>query len=219
MKSLYVLTALAAFNLMAAQKTTQLKDFKGVTFGSDMKVTLVKSTENKLVTQGGGDDEDDDEPTIKNEGTMLVLNGDDNNVTLYYKGALESIIVGPDSKLSSDDEIKAKEFKLIAGEDAVVSLNLNVEKLSTVVSADAVVTLTGKAKDHSATLSEDAVFKGTELLTENTSITLSPDADANITAKGLVNAFVGEDGSLKIHGNPKKVTQSKGEDASIVVVN
>lgn len=218
MKSLYVLTALAAFNLMAAQKTTQLKDFKSVTFGSDMKVKLVKSTENKLV-QSGGDDEDDEEIIIENEGGALVLNGDDNNVTLYYKSALESIIVGSDSQLSGDDEIKAKEFKLIAAEDAVVKLNLNVEKLSTVVSADAVVTLTGKANHHKAALSEDAVFKGTDFLTENTSITLSPDADANITAKGLVNAFVGADGSLKIHGNPKKVNQSKGDDASIVVVN
>lgn len=218
MKSIYVLTALAAFNLLAAQKTTQLNDFKSVTFGSDMKVTLVKSTENKLVTQGGGYDEDD-ELHIENEAGALVLNGDDNNVTLYYKGALESIIVGSDSQLSGDDEIKAKEFKLVASEDAIVRLNLNVEKLSTVVSADAVVTLTGKAKDHNAALSEDAVFKGTDFLTENTSITLSPDADANITAKGLVNAFVGADGSLKIHGNPKKVNQSKGDDASIVVVN
>jgi len=218
MKSLYVLTALAAFNLVAAQKTTQLKDFKSLTIGEDMKVKLVKSTENKLVSQGGGDD-DDDEIKIVNEAGALVLNGDDNDVTLYYKDALVSVIVGSDSQLNGDDEIKTKEFKLVASEDAIVRLNLNVDKLATVVSADAVVTLTGKAKDHNATLSEDAVLKGTDFLTENTSITLSPDAAANINAKGVVNAFVGEDGSLKIHGNPKKINQSKGDDASIVVVN
>ncbi|KGO85804.1 hypothetical protein Q765_14355 [Flavobacterium rivuli WB 3.3-2 = DSM 21788] len=216
MKSLYLLTALAAFNLVAAQKTINLESFKSLTTGEDMKVKLVKSNENKLVVANNDEDE---EVTVENVGGLLILRGDDSNVTLYYKDNLEAIIAGEDSVISGNDEIKANEFKLVAGADAIVHLNLNVQKLFTVASDDAVVTLTGKATDHNAVLKDDAVLKGTDLLTVNTVIKLSADAVATITTKGTVNAEAGEDASLKIFGNPKTVNKSTGEDGSIVVVN
>ena len=217
MKSLYVLTALAAFNLVAAQKTTELKEFKSLTIGEDMKVKLVKSNSNKIVFNDGGED-DDDALQIQNVNGMLVIGGEDNEFTLYYKDAIEMIVVGSDSDVYGSDEIKTKEFKLVAAEDAVVHLNLNVQKLSTVADADAVVDLTGTATDHNAVLSEDAVLKGINLTTKNTNIQLAPDAAASITANGVVDAVVEEDGSLKIYGNPKTVNKTRGEDASIVVV-
>jgi len=57
MKSLHVLTALAAFNFVSAQKTISLDNFKGIDIGEDMKVILVKSNENKLVTTNDDNDE------------------------------------------------------------------------------------------------------------------------------------------------------------------
>jgi len=216
MKSLYLLTALAAFSYVAAQQTRNLESFKSLTVGQDMKVKLVKAKENKLIIANRDEDED---VTIENVGGLLIINGDDSDVTLFYKDNIEAIIVGEDTILSGNDEIKAKEFKLVAGADAIVHLNLNVEKLFTVAADDAVVTLTGKATDHNATLKDDAVLKSTDLLTVNTSIKLSADAVASITVKGIVDADAGEDASLKIFGNPKTVNKSTGEDGSIVVVN
>jgi len=214
MKSLYLLTALASFNLVAAQKTISLEEFKGINIGEDMKVTLVKSTDNKLITTNG----DDDEVKVSNENGILLLNGDDSEVTLYYKGNLETIIVGEDATLSGNDEIKTKELKLVIGDDAVVHLNVNVQKLITVAKDDAVLTLNGKATDHIADIKDDAVLKGTDLVTVNTTIKLSADAAAGITVTNTVNAVAGADSSLKISGNPKKVIKSVGDDASVVMV-
>ena len=213
MKSLYIIAALAAFNFAEAQTTMSLKEFKGITVGENMKVKLVKSTDDKLVTTN-----ESDEAKISYENGLLILKGYDSEATLYYKGNLETIIVGEDAILSGDDEITTKELKLIVGDDTVVQLYVNVQKLSTVAKDDAVLTLSGKATDHDAVFKDDAVFKGTNLLTATTTIKLFADAAASITAKDAVTAAVGNDGSLKIHGNPKNVVQSKGDDASIVVV-
>lgn len=216
MKSLYLLAALAAFNLVSAQKTISLQEFKGIDIGEDIKLTLVKSKENKLVTVNSNDEDDDLKAEIENG--ILSLNGYDSDVTLYYTGNLETIIVGEDAKLSGTDEIKTKELKLVIGDDAVVDLTINVQKLSAVVKDDAVLTLTGKAEDHVADVKDDAVFKGTGLQTVNTTINLSADAAAGITVTGNLVAVAGSDSSLKISGNPKKVTKTVGDDASVVMV-
>jgi hypothetical protein len=215
MKSLYVLTALAAFNFVSAQKTISLDNFKGIDIGEDMKVILVKSNENKLVTTNEGEDE----VKVSNHNGLLVLNGYDSEVTLYYKGILETIIVDEDATLSGNDEIKTKELKLVVGDDAVVDLNVNVQQLATVIKDDAVLTLNGKAANHSADVKDDAVLKGANLMTVNTTINLSADAVASITVSGMVSAVAGSDSSLKISGKPKKVNKSVGEDASVVLVD
>ena len=79
MKAFYVMAALAAFNLAAAQKTIQLKEFKGLAVGADTKVTLVKSTENKLIVNGGHNEELD----VENVGGFLNINGTHFDITFY----------------------------------------------------------------------------------------------------------------------------------------
>lgn len=214
MKTLFAIAALATVSLAAAQKTTELKDFKSLTVGADLKVTLVKSSQNKIVAGNAGDDELE----IKIEGGSLTLNGDARDVTVYYKDVLESITAASDAHITGTDEIKAASLSITAASDAVVSLKVNVKNLSTAANSDAVVTLSGTATDHQASFASDAVFNGQELVTENTSIALSSDASGVITARGNVKAVVSSDGSLKIYGNPKKVSETKGSDARIVVV-
>lgn len=213
MKTLFAITALAAINLTSAQKTTALKDFKSLTAGADMNVTLIKSTENKLVINSSADEA----PEVQNENGNLVLNGEC-KVTVYYKDAIENIVAASDAVIYGKDEIKTASLTIAAASDAKIELTINVQKLNTAANSDATVTLTGKAKEHDAALSTDARFDGKGLLTDTTSIVMSTDASAAINAKDTVNATVSSDGSLKIYGNPKKVNQTKGEDAEIVVV-
>jgi hypothetical protein len=215
MKTFLTLAALATFSMATAQKTTPLKDFKSLTVGADLKVTIVKSNENKLVTNNV----EEDELQIEVKNGTLILNGDANNIILYYKSALENIVAASDAQISGIDEIKTPSLSVTAASDAKVSLHINVKNLSTAANSDAVVTLTGIASDHQASFASDAVFNGQELVTQNTSIALSSDARGVITAKGTVKAVVSSDGSLKIYGHPKNVTETKGSDAHIEVVD
>lgn len=213
MKKIFTLAAIAAFNLMAGQKNTDLKDFKSISIGQDMKVKLIQSSENKLTVSDG----EEDELEISNDGGHLTLDGDA-IIVIYYKDDLESITVGSDSEILGADEIKSQELRLTVGTDAVVKLKINVQKLYTYADADSKIKLTGKAIQHSATLSSDVQMSANDLLTDISNITLSSDAQASINTKGIVNATVSSDASLKIYGNPKKVNKVTGEDSEIVVV-
>ena len=216
MKTLLAITALVSFQFAVGQKTIELKDFKGLSVGADTKVTLVKSSQNKLVVSG----KEEDNLEVQNDGGSLALNnGEDLEITLYYKGVLTSISAASDAQVYGKDEMKTSTFSLAAASDAKVELKLNVEKLNTDAASDARVTLTGKATDHNATMASDADLDGQNLLTENTNIVLSSDAKATITAKGTVNATVSSDGSLTIYGKPKKVNEVKSGDGKIAVMD
>ncbi|TRW22170.1 DUF2807 domain-containing protein [Flavobacterium zepuense] len=214
MKALYVTAALAVFSLASAQKTTDLKPFKSLTIGPDVKVKLVQSKENKLVIESG----EEEELQINNAGGTLSLNGPDLRLTLYYKDVLENISLQADAEIEGGDEIKSNNLNIKANADAKVNLKINVKKLNTEADSDAQITLTGKAKDHAVTLSSDAQLHAKSLVTENTNVELSSDATADITVKDTVNATASSDASLKIYGNPKKVNEVKGDDAKIELV-
>ncbi|WP_164879157.1 GIN domain-containing protein [Flavobacterium cerinum] len=215
MKTFLAITALVSFQLAAGQKTIELKDFNSLSVGSDTKITMVKSSQNKLVINSS----DDDDLSIVNEGGFLKLNGgEDLEITLYYKDGLESISADADAEVWGKDEIKAKELSITASADAKIELVLNVKKLNTTISSDAMVTLTGKAENHNAVVSSDADFKGEDLLTENTNILLSSDGTAAISVKGIVDANVSNDALLKVYGNPKKVNEITSTDGHIKIV-
>lgn len=214
MKALVALAVLAVFNMASAQKTIELKDFKSVSVGADTKVTLIKSSQNKLVAKGYEDTDLD----IQNEGGTLSINGEGMDLTLYYKNDLESIAAASDAIVYGNDEINSKELSIAAASDSKIELSVNVKKLHTAAASDAQVTLTGKATDHDATISSDADLKGQNLLTENTNIVLSSDGSAVITVKGTVNATVSSDGSLKVYGNPKKVNEVTAADGEISII-
>ncbi|MFP9097524.1 GIN domain-containing protein [Flavobacterium sp. RHBU_24] len=213
MKTLLAFAALAAFNLASAQKTTVLNEFKELTVGADLHVTLVKSNENKLVAMY-----EEEELHVQNNGDNLVLDGEAGTITVYYNGALESIVAGSDAVITTTDEIKSATLTVTAGSDARVTLTVNVKNLNTAAGSDAQVTLSGKADNHAATYASDAQLNAKELTTHNTDIVMSSDASGDITVKGNVNATVSSDASLKIYGNPKKVNQVTGSDARVVVV-
>lgn len=215
MKTTLVIAALAFINLAAAQKTRELKEFKTLTVGSDVHVTLIKSNQNKLVINRNSDDE----PEIANEGNSLAIKGgDDAEITVYFTADLENITAASDAKITCKDEIKTTSLTITVASDAEMEIKVNVKKLSTAANSDAIVTISGKAGEHTATYSSDAQLNAEKLLTDTTSIVMSSDASAEINAKDIVNATVSSDASLKIYGNPKKVNQVKGSDAEIVVI-
>lgn len=212
MKTLFTLAAIAAFNLVAAQKTVELKEFKSIAVSGDVELSLIKSSENKAVIKS-----DEDELEIKNEGGALAIQGE-GTVVVYYTAAIENISAGADTVVTSNDAINAKEFNLAAAADSKVKLNLNVKTLNVAAAADSQVKIDGKADVMVAAVASDAQYDVKGLNANNVQIVLASDAQASITAKGTVDATVASDGMLTIYGNPKKVNEVKSLDAQIVVV-
>lgn len=212
MKTLFTIAAIAAFNLVAAQKTVQLKEFKTVSVSGDVQLALIKSSENKAVIESG-----DEEIQIKDGGNSLAINGE-GKLVVYYSGALESISAGSDTAVSCNDEIKGKDFNLAAAADSKVKLNVNVKSLNVAAGADSQVKIDGKSETMVAAIASDGQFSVKDMDLVNVQIVLASDAQAVITAKGTVDATVASDGELVIYGNPKKVNEVKSGDAVITVM-
>lgn len=211
MKVIVIVAALAFSQFAAAQKTHSLDGLKRITIGSDIELTLVKGNESKVVVS----DDEEFEVDYKNGG--LALQGD-GSATLYYKDDLESMVIGSDSEVKGTDEIKAKSFRLTAGSDSDIALNLNVQDLHVTAGSDSQITLSGKAGVLTATIGSDAQFSAEGLKAGDANINLGSDGEGIINAKGTVSATVASDASLTIHGNPAKVNESKGSDAEINIV-
>lgn len=210
MKTTFAIIALAIFQFASAQKTVELKKFKSLTIGSDTEVTMVKANRNYLIIN------EDEGNGVQNEGGSLTL-GSDGNYVLYYNCDIQNIAVSSDAVLSCDEEIKTNKLSITASADAEVKLVVNVKELNIVANSDAEVTLKGKAVNHSAVFSSDAELNAKNLITDNSNIVLSSDAEGVITAKKTVNASVSSDASLTIYGNPTKVNKDISDDAEIIV--
>jgi hypothetical protein len=212
MKVLLTLAVLAAAQFATAQKTVQLKEFTSVALSGDIKLSLIKSSENKAVIE-----QDDEEIQVQSDGNSLAISGD-GTLVVYYTAAIENISAGADTVVVSNDEIKGKSFNLSAAADSKVKLNLNVKKLNVAAAADSQVNIDGKAEILVAAVASDAQFNVKELSAGDVQIVLASDAQALITAKGTVDATVASDGQLTIYGNPKKVNEVKSGDAEINIV-
>lgn len=212
MKTLFTLAVLAAAQFASAQKTVELKEFKSLSISGDVRLTLVKGSENKAVIQSG-----EDELQVQDGGNSLAINGD-GTLTVYYTAALENISAGPDTMITGNDEISGKDFNLTAGADSRVTLNLNVKNLNIAAGSDSQVNVKGKTQVLVAAIASDGQFEVKGLNTEDVRIVLASDAQATITAKGIVDATVASDGQLTIYGNPKKLNKVEADGAQITVV-
>jgi len=212
MKTLLTLALLALSPLCMAQKTIELEGFKNIVVGTDTKLTLVKSNQNKIVIEGN-----EEELRVKNEGGSLTIDGD-GAATLYYNGKLDGIIAGTDCKVIGQDEISAGNFNLVAGSDTEIVLNITADVVTTAAGSDANVTLKGKVKKHHATVGSDATLNAKGLDTQDTDINVGSDGQASVTVKDNVNAVAGSDADIKIYGAPKNVKKTPSGDATITIV-
>ena len=212
MKTLFTIAVLAAAQFAWAQKTVELKEFKSLSISGDVRLTLVKGSENKAVIQSG-----EDELQVRDGGNSLAINGD-GTLTVYYTAALENISAGPDTRITGNDEITGKDFNLTAAADSKVILHLNVKNLNIAAGSDSQVSINGKTQVLVAAVASDGQFDVKELYTEDARIVLASDAQATITAKGIVDATVASDGQLTIYGNPKKLNKVEADGAQITVV-
>lgn len=209
MKTFLAIAGLVAFQVVSAQ-TVKLQDFNIITVGSEIRLDMVKGTENKLVYNG-------DETFEINYSNGGVAFDGEGSATLFYKSDIEALTVGSDAEVKADD-LKSRALQLTVGSDSKVSINLNVQDLQVTAGSDSHVSLTGKANSMRATIGSDGKFSAEGLKAADVSINLGSDADGTMNATGIVNATVGSDASLKVYGKPKKVNEVKGSDSTIKVM-
>ncbi|MDN3675402.1 head GIN domain-containing protein [Flavobacterium branchiarum] len=210
MKKLLIGVAILFVQASFGQVTKNLGDFDKVKVFDKLSITLIHSSENKIVIKGSRESEV--EVVNKNGELKLrmpfpkLLSGDDISIQLYYKH-IENIDVSEGSIVSSKDKIKQTSIDLNSKEGGEINVILDVDNAKVRAVSGGTIKVSGEAKTQIASLGSGGILKAKDLQTSQTTISVSAGGNAEIYATTLVDAKVSAGGYIYIYGKPKQINQ------------
>ena len=210
MKKIILIAFVMISQLNFGQTTIKLTDFDELKVFDQLNVTLVQSDENKV--EISGKNESSFEAVNKNGVLKLrmkltkMLSGEDTKVTLYFKN-IKSIDANEGSIVSSKHIFKQTTMDLSSQEGAKIDVELDVENTSIKIYSGGIISLWGKAVTQKTMITSGGIFYGKDLVTSQTSVSISAGGSADVNATTLVNAKVNAGGSISIYGKPKEIKQ------------
>lgn len=177
-----------------------------------IEVKLVKSNENKVTITG----ENKDAVLINNKNGKLkikmslekIFDGNKTKVTLHYT-TVDIIDVNEGAKVSSDDVIKQFEIDLKSQEGGQITIPVDVNYINIKSVTGGVIKTTGKSKKQNITLLTGGIYKGEDLETEKTEVSIKAAGEAYVKASKLVDIKIRAGGDVYIYGNPEAVNESR----------
>lgn len=210
MKKLLIGVAILFVQVSFGQVTKNLGDFDKVKVFDKLSITLIHSSENKIVIKGKRESEV--EVVNKNGELKLrmpfpkLLSGDDVSIQLYYK-RIESIDVSEGSIVSSKETFKQTTIDLNSKEGGEINVILDVDNAKVRAVSGGTIKVSGEASNQVASLGSGGILKAKELHTSQTTISVSAGGNAEIHASTLVDAKVNAGGYIYIYGKPKQINQ------------
>jgi hypothetical protein len=219
MKKIILIAFVMFAQLNFGQTTIKLDNFDELKVFDQLNVTLVQSTENKVVVTG--ENESSFEAVNKN-GVLKIrmrltkmLSGDDTKVTLYFKN-IKSIDANEGSVVSSKDIFKQTTVDVSSQEGAKIDVELDVENTTAKLSSGGIIKLYGKAVTQKTTINSGGIFYAKDLETAQTTVSISAGGSAEVNASTLVDAKVKAGGTITIFGNPKEIKEETFAGGTII---
>ena len=212
-----ILVLISQYNY--SQTTINLGDFDKIKVFDQLHITLIPSTENKVVIEGIN--ESKVEAVNKNGLLKLrmnltsLLSGSDTKVTLYFK-SIESIDANEGCIVSCQSIFKQTFIELTTQEGAMIEVDLDVENATIKNSSGGICNLSGKAVMQKVTINSGGILNAKNLETSQTTVSISAGGSADISASTLVNAKVNAGGTITIYGKPKQINQQTFAGGTII---
>ncbi|KIA98010.1 MULTISPECIES: head GIN domain-containing protein [unclassified Flavobacterium] len=210
MKKILIGVAILFVQMSFGQVTKSLGDFDKVKVFDKLSITLIESSENKIVIKGKRESEV--EVVNKNGELKLrmpfpkLMSGDDVSIQLYYK-RIESIDVSEGSIVSSKETFKQTTIDLNSKEGGEINVILDVDNAKVRAVSGGIIKVSGDAKTQVANLGSGGILRARTLHTSQTTINVSAGGNAEIYATTLVDAKVNAGGYIYIYGKPKQINQ------------
>jgi len=208
---LLILSFSALFNAQA-QVEKKLGEFHELKVYDLIEVQLVKSDENRIVLTG----KNTQDVVIVNKNGVLKIrmnieksfDGNKTNATLYYTN-IDVIDANEGASIYSDDLIKQFDFKLNAQEGGSIKVNLETTYLDVKSVTGGIIETKGTVKKQNINMNTGGIYKGENLKTEETEVTIVAAGEAYVNASKLMDIKIRVGGDVYIYGNPEKVNESK----------
>ncbi|OEK06043.1 chaperonin [Flavivirga aquatica] len=177
-----------------------------------IEVELIKSDSDKIIISG----ENKEDVLVNNKNGILKIkmkleeafDGNKTKIILYYTN-IDIIDANEGAKIYSEDEIKQFEIDLNAQEGSKIKVKLNVTHTNIRSVTGSNIQTSGISKNQNISIYTGGVYKGKELKTTFTDVSIRAAGEAHVNAKTLVKAKVRAGGNVYIYGNPEKVEESK----------
>jgi hypothetical protein len=210
MKKIILIAFVMISQLNFGQTTIKLDDFDELRVFDQLNVTLVPSNENKVVVSGKNESSFE---TVNKNGVLKLrmrltkmLSGEDTKVTLYFKN-IKSIDANEGSIASCAAVFKQTAIVLSSQEGAKIDVELDVDNVTVKIYSAGIISLSGEAVTQKTTINSGGIYYGKDLVTSQTSVSVSAGGSADVNATTLVNAKVNAGGSISIYGKPKEIKQ------------
>lgn len=210
MKNLALLLALIVSPFVFAQKSSALGDFNKMSVFDQIQLTLVPSDTQKIEIEG---ENVDNVNVVNKNGALKIkmnfvksLQGEGVKVTLFYKNLTE-ILADEGATIKAKDPIKATKLDVTAKNGAVITAEIDTERVDVKAGSGSIVKLSGKANVQDIVSNSGAEIRNKKLLTNQTTVTVNAGGSADVNATELVDAKTRAGGRITIYGNPKNVSE------------
>ena len=220
MKKIILIAFVMISQMHFGQNTINLADFEDIKVFDQLNVTLIPSTENKIVVTGtnqGNVEIVNKNSLLKIRISLTKIVEDNKNikVKLYFKN-LQSIDANEGSIVSSKHTFKQTTMDLSSQEGAMIEVDLDVENTTVKLNSGGIINVSGKAVTQKATITSGGIFNAKNLETSQTTVSVAAGGSADVNAKTLVDAKVKAGGTIAIYGKPKEIKQETFAGGTIV---
>ncbi len=214
MKNLLLAVFFLSTTFLVAQNpiNKNVGDFNEVKVFDLIKVSLVKSDENKVMITG--ENADDVEIIIKNNLLKVRMkldrsfDGTKTFVAVHYSD-IKLIDANEGAKVVGNELITQDSIELRAQEGASIIVGLDVDRVTVRAVSGGIIETRGKANTQDITLNTGGIYEGRDFETKNTTVKVRAAGEAEVKASNSVDARITAGGTIDIYGNPKNVTKKQ----------
>jgi len=221
MKKLFFIAIFCVSAIAFSQQTMEVGDFSELKVYDLIIVKLISSEENKVVVEG----ENTAFVKIINDNGILKIrmeleerfDGNETTVSVYAKN-ITIIDANEGSEIYSEVAITVPSLELKAQEGGKIKVEVATNNLDIKSVSGSVIEVLGTTNKQDISINSGGVYDAENLISEETSVTVTAGGSATIYAKEKVEAKVTAGGTVTIHGNPKDVKKKKFAGGKIEIV-
>ena len=130
------------------------------------------------------------------------LQGDDTKVIVYYTD-LSQIYANEGSQIFSNKKLASPSLILNAKEGASIEVEIKVNSLDAKTTSGGYILASGTASSQTVVSNAGGIFKGEDLKTKTTTVTVNAGGEATVFATDFVTAKTRAGGNIHIFGGAK----------------
>lgn len=212
-KTIVLLTMLFGISLFAQNKIDkEIGEFTELKVYDLIEVEMVKSNTNRVIITG----ENTEDVVVNNKNGKLkirmnleeIFDGAETKVVLYYTG-VDIIDVNEGAKVHSKDLIKQFEIDLKAQEGGSINVPIDVKYTNVKAVTGGIVKATGNSTNQDVSLFTGGVYKGSDVKTEKTDVSINAAGEAYVNASKLVDIKIRAGGDVFVYGDPETINENK----------